>query len=319
MAGLVAAGALATPAGALATSVPGTLGLQLLDAPVAGRGDPRAQLYIVDHLPPGATIRRRVKLTNTTAASARVALYAGDAAIGRGAFLGAAGRGRGELSTWTSVAPRVARLRAGGSAIATVRIRVPADAAPGERYGIAWAEVRAASGTGITQVSRVGIRLYVSIGPGAAPAADFAIDAVSAARSADGRPMVVATVRNTGGRALDMNGTVALARGPGGLSAGPFAAQLGTTLAIGATERVTTPLDRRMPAGPWTARVGLRSGLLERRASARITFPVPGASSGPPWLALAGAFGALVAVVVLLLRLVRRLRFRAPASDVSRT
>ena len=47
--------------------------------------------------------------------------------------------------------------------------------------------------------------------------------------------MVLATVHNTGGRALDMNGTLQLPAGPGGLSAGPFPANLGVTLAIGDT------------------------------------------------------------------------------------
>jgi hypothetical protein len=48
-----------------------------------------------------------------------------------------------------------------------VTIRVPRDAAPGERYGVVWAETRAGpdSGDGITQVNRVGIRLYLSVGP----------------------------------------------------------------------------------------------------------------------------------------------------------
>jgi len=274
-AGIAAAGAVAVVAPSASAVPPGSIGLQLLDAPAAGRGDPRAQLYVVDHVAPGTTIRRRVRLTNTTASTVRVAMYAGDAAIRHGAFLGAAGRGRGEPSSWAGIVPAVSRLRAGGGATATVTVRVPDDAAPGERYGIAWAEVRdAAVGDGrITQVSRVGIRLYISVGPGAAPAADFAIEAVRAARSADGLPMVVATVRNTGGRALDMNGTVRLARGPGGLSAGPFPARLGTTLAIGDTERVTTVLDRKMPSGPWVARVTMRSGVLERRAHATISFP----------------------------------------------
>ena len=117
-------------------------------------------------------------------------------------------------------------------------ITVPSDAAPGEQYGVVWAEARSApvAGGGVIQVSRVGIRLYVSVGPGGAPAADFTIDSLTANRSADGQPTVLATVHNTGGRALDMSGTLQLLAGPGGLSAGPFPATLGTTLAIGDTE-----------------------------------------------------------------------------------
>src|SRR5437762_204087 len=78
------------------------------------------------------------------------------------------------------------------------------------------------TGGGITQVSRVGIRLYISVGAGGPPAAAFTIDTLTAQRSADGAPTVVAAVQNTGGRALDMNGSMELRNGPGGLSAGPY-------------------------------------------------------------------------------------------------
>jgi hypothetical protein len=83
--------------------------------------------------------------------------------------------------------------------------------------------------------------------------------------------VVLATVHNTGGRALDMSGTLQLLAGPGGLSAGPFPVTLGTTLAIDDTEPVTIALDKRLPAGPWDARITLRSGLIERSARATIT------------------------------------------------
>ncbi len=158
-------------------------------------------------------------------------------------------------------------------------ITVPDDAAPGERYGVVWAEVRTAPSVGgVTQVSRVGIRIYLSVGPGGAPAADFTIDSLTAVRSADGRPTVVATVHNSGGRALDMSGGLRLSDGPGGVSAGPFPATLGTSLAIGATEAVTVTLDKQLPAGPWDARIDLRSGLISLTGQATITFPAFGAS-----------------------------------------
>jgi hypothetical protein len=155
----------------------------------------------------------------------------------------------------------------------------------------------------VTQVNRVGIRLYLSIGPGGPPAADFTIDSLTAIRSPEGVPMVLASVHNTGGRALDMSGTLELTAGPGGLSAGPFPADLGITLGVGDTEPVTIPLDKQLPAGPWDARITLRSGLLERRAEATITFPDAGAapsvstsSTRPGWL-----YPAIAALVILLL------------------
>ena len=58
--------------------------------------------------------------------------------------------------------------------------------------------------------------------PGGAPLSDFTIDSLTAERAPDGRPMILAMVHNTGQRALDMDGTLQLLDGPGGLSAGPF-------------------------------------------------------------------------------------------------
>jgi hypothetical protein len=52
------------------------LGIRLMDVPTKARNDPRARLYIIDHLAPGAVIRRRVEITNTTASAANIALYA---------------------------------------------------------------------------------------------------------------------------------------------------------------------------------------------------------------------------------------------------
>ena len=60
---------------------------------------------------------------------------------------------------------------------------------------------------------------------------------------------MLANVQNTGGRALDMRGKLELEDGPGGLSAGPFPASLGTTLAPGDTGTVTVMLNAQVPAG----------------------------------------------------------------------
>ena len=199
---------------------------------------------------------------------------------------------------------------------------MPDDAAPGEQYGVVWAEVRSAPtvGGGVIEVNRVGIRLYLSVGPGGAPAADFQIDSLTAERSAAGQPVVLAAVYNTGGRALDMSGTLQLSSGPGGLSAGPFAATLGTTLAIGETELLSVVLDKQVPAGPWEAHIVLRSGLLERSARATITFPAQGAapsvsiSTRPTWLypAIAGiAAFLMLGLAILMIGSRRRRRRRA--------
>jgi hypothetical protein len=273
---LVAAFAsIATAGPRVSAATTGSIGLRLIDVPVDTQSDPRAQVYIVDHLAPGTVIHRRIEVTNSTNAVAHVALYSAAATIANGSFLGAAGRTPNELSTWTTISPNVSDIPAGGNVTATVNVIVPHDAAPDEQYGVVWAEVQTdpTSHGGITQVSRVGIRIYLSVGQGGPPAANFTITSLTAKRAANGQPIAIATVRNTGGRALDMNGTLQLTAGPGGLSAGPFPATLGTTLAIGDTEPVTIALDKRVPAGPWDAEITLRSGLIEHSARATITFP----------------------------------------------
>ncbi len=280
----------------------GSIGIRLVDAPVSARDDPRAKVYIVDHLRPGTVITRRIEVSNTTASTARLQLYASAASIEKSSFLGAAGRTANDLSTWTSVVPGEPDVPAGGALTAKVTIAVPADAAPGEQYGVVWAEARSVPNAagGVTQVSRVGIRLYVSIGPGGPPAASFTIDTLTAQRSPGGDPTVVAAVHNTGGRALDMNGSMELRNGPGALNAGPFPASLGTTLPIGATEPVTIALDKALPDGPWDASITLRSGLLEETANANLMFPAPGSSvTVAPTSGGSAGPKALIALLVL--------------------
>jgi len=322
-------GAQPAPAAAAAAQPPATpsagLGIRLVDAPTDVRDDPRAHVYIVDHLAPGAVIHRRIEVSNATAATAQVSLYAAAAAITVGSFVGASGHTPNELSAWTSVRPGQVALKAGAKQTVTITVNVPKDAAPGERYGVVWAEVHFAPQrtAGLTQISRVGIRLYLSIGPGGPPAANFTIDTLTAARTSDGRPMVRAAVHNTGGRAVDLSGTLQLTAGPGGLSAGPFPVNLGTTVGIGDTEAATTMLDKALPAGPWNAIITLRSGLLEVTEHATLTFPAAGqaapvkavttpAASGttPGWLypAITALAIVLLAITVLLVVTLRRRR-----------
>jgi hypothetical protein len=326
---LAGAVSIAAPRTASAQEQPGGIGLRLVEAPVAAKDDPRARIYIVDHLAPGADIERRVEVSNSTTTNHDVSLYAGAATIQDGTFVGAAGRMSSELSRWVHVTPGEIEIAAGKNLTATIAIAVPRDAAPGEQYGVVWAEARsaAADGGGVAQVSRVGIRLYVSVGPGGAPAPDFTVESLTAARSLAGEPLVRATVRNTGGRALDLTGRLLLSDGPGGLRAGPFPADLGRTLAVGDTQTIAVTLDDRLPAGPWHAEVSLVSGVTERRGEATITFPesgtaaavaVRGPGSAPRW-PLPAAVGATLVLSLVGLVQFRRARSRSVARPRRRT
>jgi hypothetical protein len=164
--------------------------------------------------------------------------------------------------------------------------------------------------------------MYLDIGPGGAPAAKFAIDGLAARRSADGSPSVVAQVRNTGGRALDLSGALKLTDGPAGLAAGPFPATLGVTLAPGDSSPVTVLLDRQIPDGPWQADLTLKSGLLEQTTKATLTFPTSQGSLAataakgafPWWLVGLGTAAGLLSVAAALLVRRRALRARTPPS-----
>jgi hypothetical protein len=79
--------------------------MQLLDVPLTAYDDPRARLYIIDHLHPGTVIHRRIEISNTTASTVHIVTYPAAATISQGAFVGAAAHTPNELSTWTSVLP----------------------------------------------------------------------------------------------------------------------------------------------------------------------------------------------------------------------
>jgi len=232
-------------------------------------------MYIIDHIHAGASISRKLGILNHSATTVRIALYSGAAELAGGEFVPAAGRDGNELASWTTLSPPSIDVPPFRESFADVKVVVPRDATPGERYGVAWAELPRSvpSANGTSEVNRVGIRMYLSVGAGGEPASDFTIDSLTAERVADGTPVVIARVRNTGGRALDMAGSLQLTDGPGSLSAGPFVAKLGTTLGIDQSEPVTVPIDKQVPDGPWHARIDLHSGLIDRSASATITFP----------------------------------------------
>lgn len=324
---MIGLAATATMSGPALAQVPAeTVGIRLVDAPANRADDPRAREYIVDHLAPGTTITRHVEVSNGTATTAVVQLYAAAASIKDGSFQFGDGRAANDLTSWTTLDPTTVSPPGGGVSQAAVTIAVPPDASPGERYAVLWAELPAAvpTGGGIAAVNRVGVRIYLSVGEGGEPASDFVITTLEASRDAELNPLVAATVQNTGGRALDLSGKLWLTNGPGGLSAGPFEAKLGTTLGLEQTEPVLVRLDRAIPAGPWDARIVLRSGTTEREATATITFPGRAATSSRPVAARASAGGGgqllpilagmavLVGCALLLLWLICRRRRDTP-------
>ena len=320
---VLVAGALCAPAtgaSAQGAAPPPGLGVRLLQGPAGGVDDPRAHEYIVDHLAPGATISRQIGFTNGDAEPADLAFYAAAAEINDGSFVPGAGRAENELTSWTTFSPNSATVAPGQTLPVTVTIAVPADATAGERYGAALAELArpSAPGGGVSSVSRVGIRIYLSVGPGGAAVTSFSIDSMTAQRDADGVPFVTAQVHNSGERAIDLSGELALTNGPASLSAGPFPVRSVATLAVGGSGTVTVLLDPGLPNGPWDGRITLKSGKTSETVTGRLMFPTANGTSSDPTTDLKGdakrpltlfvgiAVGLLVGLFVLSIILRRR-------------
>jgi hypothetical protein len=296
------------------------VGIRLLDAPVARKDDPRALIYIVDHIKPGTSFSRRIEVSNGTPGAVSLQLYPSAASVD-GGWNVAGGRTTNELVEWTTITPASVQLAPGKTAIATVKVDVPANATAGERYAAVLAELpgKSAQSGSVATASRVGIRMYLDVGAGGEPASDFRVDALTARRAADGTPEVTATVTNTGGRAVDLGGTLSLTDGPGGLRAGPVPVENIRTLAVKASGEVLLRLDKSLPDGPWKARIDMESGRIKRSATATITFPKAGAAAPveatpvgkkkPPWALVAVAgLGLLLLLLVILFLLKRRSR-----------
>ncbi|WP_223165488.1 hypothetical protein [Lentzea indica] len=296
-----------------------SIGIRLLEMPANRFGDPRAQVYIVDHLAPGAVIKRHVLITNNSQAPQHIEVFPGAASIDDDAFNALAGRATNELTSWISLNRTAVDLPPGGSEKVLVTIAVDPAASTGERYGVIWAETSAPSNTpeNVLMVTRVGVRIYLDVGPGGDPAPSFDISSLTPSRDGDRRPEVLATVHNTGGRALDMAGELTLSDGPGGVNAGPFPVSTAVTVLPGHTAGVRTVLDQRLPDGPWKARLTLRSGYIERVATATLTFPAAANTVGGPvtpenWFQthplLAGGLAALVGAALFVAFFVVRRR-----------
>jgi hypothetical protein len=270
----------AVPAGAQEPA-PNSIGIRLVDAPVERRDDPRAQTYIVDHVGQGATITRQVELSSTVAQPTNVSLYVAAATLDDGQFVFGEGRAENDLTDWSSIDPPEVTVPANGTVRAAVTIAVPTDADNGERYGVIWAELPG-SGGDANVVNRVGVRVYLSVGEGEEPVTDFTIDTITARRDDDGTPVVETSVTNTGGRAIDLAGSLVLENGPGSLSAGPIDVQIGTTLAPGETAPASVRLDPSLPDGPWDATITIAAGRLEHTAEAAITFPSEAGATADP-------------------------------------
>jgi hypothetical protein len=288
-------------------------GARLVDVPVSEANNPRGLRYIIDYLPVRTTIHRRIMIMNSEKRTAHFIVYPDAAHISDELFTGDAGETRSELTGWISVQHPMVTLGPGASVMDMVTIRVPPGATRGEHYGVIWAQqtagVRAANGFQIKEVDRVGIRVYLAVGQGGAPPTNFAITSITGHLSSKGQPSILARVDNTGGRAVDLDGTASLTAGPGGTRAGPFPARQIITLAPGQSGTMSFTPPKSLPHGPWQAKVTVVSGITTSTGTQTIQFGSLVASSAAlPVMAWAGL--AVVLVLVVAFIVVRRARQR---------
>ena len=313
----VVAGTMTPAAVAAAATQPKTgpvqrFGARLVDVPVSEANNPRALRYIIDYLPTGTIIHRRIFVKNFETRTARFTVYPDAARISDELFTGDAGATRNELTGWISVRHPVLTLAPGASVMDTVTIKVPPGATRGEHYGVIWVQqesyARGTSGFGVNEVARVGIRAYLAVGRGGAPPTNFAIMSITGHRSAKGQPSLLVRVDNTGGRAVDLSGTARLTDGPGNTSAGPFRAQQIITLAPGQSGNMSFAPPKSLPSGPWQAKVTLVSGITTSAAAQTVQFgPLVVSQTSLGVMAWVGiAFGVLALGLVLAAILLRR-------------
>jgi hypothetical protein len=298
----------------------GVIGIRVAQIPTSRSDDPRARLFIADHVNPGTTFTRSLQVSSTSPKTQHLKLYAAAARIENHRFTFAPGTTGNELSSWISLNRTRIDLRPHGTASVKATIAVPARATKGEQYAVIWAEassVQAGPKANIALVNRVGIRTYLNIGPGGEPLSDFKIGRLHPERTPDGHDQIMATVTNTGRRAIDLGGQLLLSEGPGSLSAGPFPVARGTTLMPEDHGQVFIPVSQGLPDGPWKYSLTLQSGRVTHTVTGELTFAKELGTSGllasflrmPVTLAITLAMFAAAALVLLTL-LRRRVRTR---------
>ncbi|MBL7492177.1 hypothetical protein I6A60_30280 [Frankia sp. AgB1.9] len=167
-------------AGAEPAGQPPSFGIEPLPALTragTGVGDPRSAQYIVEDVRPGTVLTRVVQVFADDAERLPLSVYPAAAGVAGGDFEFAPGRTANDLSSWTTLDRAAVAPSRGSPVTVRVTIAVPADARPGERYGVVWAESTGADPApggsmtgGIRTVNRAGVRMYVYV-PAAGSAA----------------------------------------------------------------------------------------------------------------------------------------------------
>jgi hypothetical protein len=144
----------------------GGLGISLINVPESLSNIPYYKVWIVDRLAPSKTTIREIAVHNTSDKPITVSLYPGAATNVDGSFSAADQGVESLLTKWTTISPSTLKIPAHSSINAKISIVVPADAVSSSEYGVIWAANTTGTSGGITQVNRIGIRMYTPVGDG---------------------------------------------------------------------------------------------------------------------------------------------------------
>lgn len=268
----------------------------------------RDRSYVVRTVRPGVELTDRLEAVNLTGAPLDLSLAAVDSVVGPdGSF--APGTERTAEGAWLEVTPAQVRIPARGTAPVELRIRVPADAAPGDHIATVVAQKAGApSGGGVQFVQRVGVRVYLTVErrQGGVGARSFELRALRWVGAPKARAFE-AEVVNNGDLLVEPLGTLTLRRGD--LGADTDVPVLGTVPAGEARAlRLTVPGE--LEPGRYEAHLRLRDVQGGPEQEQRVSFTVgkesPDDDAGFPFAAALIAALCLAAAVLILLRFWRR-------------
>jgi hypothetical protein len=135
----------------------------------------------------------------------------------------------------------------------------------------------------------------------------------TASKAANGTHLISVPIDNTGGRAVDVRGSVSLSSGPGGLQAGPFNPQAMDTLAPGQTHPVIFALSSKLPDGPWQATFTFKSDLITKTEKVTLNLASHTATTAKshkpfPIIPVIGGIGLFLIIAIGAMLLVRHRR-----------
>jgi hypothetical protein len=146
------------------TSSGGGIGIGLVNIPASFANTPNSAEWILERLTPATTTTRDFQVINSTDKSMFVVIYPGAATNNKVVFVGAPRGVTNELTSWSTVTPKSATIPAHQRIQGSITITVPTDAVPNMQYGLIWAQTTVGTSGGVTQVNRVGIRMYDPVG-----------------------------------------------------------------------------------------------------------------------------------------------------------